>query len=199
MPCGAAPKNSQKRRSKGQLHDRTNTITNRIIRRSALLVRYCAEIGRDLASVTRSICLPISYDQPSITQGAIGKAMLAAAISFQLVPPVAWITVVGRGYMPPLGFAIATLALGNLFSKTGWAEWFPWSIVPALIGMVGNRLGPPVGAMWAIAATFAVGSQLRCAAAGRGRAQWATRRVSPLRPRNASHSPLTTASKCSTS
>jgi len=45
------------------------------VRRSALLDRYCAEIGRDPASVTRSIVLPISYDQPRITQDAIGKAI----------------------------------------------------------------------------------------------------------------------------
>jgi alkanesulfonate monooxygenase SsuD/methylene tetrahydromethanopterin reductase-like flavin-dependent oxidoreductase (luciferase family) len=45
------------------------------VRRSALLDRYYAEIGRDPASVTRSIVLPISYDQPRITQDAIGKAI----------------------------------------------------------------------------------------------------------------------------
>jgi len=45
------------------------------VRRSALLDRYCAEIGRDPASATRSIVLPISYDQPRITQDAIGKAI----------------------------------------------------------------------------------------------------------------------------
>jgi alkanesulfonate monooxygenase SsuD/methylene tetrahydromethanopterin reductase-like flavin-dependent oxidoreductase (luciferase family) len=45
------------------------------IRRSALLDRNCAEIGRDPASVTRSIHLPISYDQPGITQDAIGEAI----------------------------------------------------------------------------------------------------------------------------
>ena len=48
---------------------------SRAVRRGALLDRFCAEIGRDPASVTRSIHLPISYDQPSITQDAIGKAI----------------------------------------------------------------------------------------------------------------------------
>src|ERR1700704_6645602 len=38
------------------------------VSRSALLDRYCAEIGRAPASVPRSIHLPVSYDQPSITQ-----------------------------------------------------------------------------------------------------------------------------------
>jgi alkanesulfonate monooxygenase SsuD/methylene tetrahydromethanopterin reductase-like flavin-dependent oxidoreductase (luciferase family) len=45
------------------------------VHRSALLDRYCAEIGRDPASVTRSIHLPVSYERPSITQDAIGKAI----------------------------------------------------------------------------------------------------------------------------
>jgi alkanesulfonate monooxygenase SsuD/methylene tetrahydromethanopterin reductase-like flavin-dependent oxidoreductase (luciferase family) len=44
------------------------------VARSALLDRYCAEIGRDPASITRSIYLPVSYDQPSITRDAIGAA-----------------------------------------------------------------------------------------------------------------------------
>ncbi len=43
--------------------------------RSALLDRYCTEIGRDPAAITRSIHLPITYDQPNITRDAIGKAI----------------------------------------------------------------------------------------------------------------------------
>ncbi len=36
--------------------------------RSALLDRYCAEIGRDPASITRSIHLGVSYDDPEATR-----------------------------------------------------------------------------------------------------------------------------------
>ncbi len=46
-----------------------------VISRSALLDRYCTEIGRDPASVTRSIHLQVSYDQPGITRDAIGEAI----------------------------------------------------------------------------------------------------------------------------
>jgi alkanesulfonate monooxygenase SsuD/methylene tetrahydromethanopterin reductase-like flavin-dependent oxidoreductase (luciferase family) len=41
--------------------------------RGALLDRYCAEIGRDPASITRSNVLPVSYDQPGTTRNAISR------------------------------------------------------------------------------------------------------------------------------
>jgi alkanesulfonate monooxygenase SsuD/methylene tetrahydromethanopterin reductase-like flavin-dependent oxidoreductase (luciferase family) len=45
-----------------------------LARRSALLDRYCAEIGRDPASITRSIYLAVSYDRPAGTRDAICRA-----------------------------------------------------------------------------------------------------------------------------
>lgn len=45
------------------------------VNRSALLDRYCAEIGRDPAAITRSIVLPVSYDQPGVTRAAITEAI----------------------------------------------------------------------------------------------------------------------------
>ncbi|WP_142095672.1 LLM class flavin-dependent oxidoreductase [Pseudonocardia cypriaca] len=45
------------------------------VRRSAMLDRYCAEIGRDPASITRSIYLPVSYEEPGTTRKAIREAL----------------------------------------------------------------------------------------------------------------------------
>ncbi|MER5517716.1 LLM class flavin-dependent oxidoreductase [Streptomyces sp. NPDC002763] len=45
------------------------------VSRSALLDRYCAEIGRDPAEITRSIHLPVSYDHPETTLTAIAEAL----------------------------------------------------------------------------------------------------------------------------
>ena len=43
--------------------------------RSALLDRFCAEIGRDPASVTRSIVLPVSYEHPGKSRDAIAEVI----------------------------------------------------------------------------------------------------------------------------
>jgi alkanesulfonate monooxygenase SsuD/methylene tetrahydromethanopterin reductase-like flavin-dependent oxidoreductase (luciferase family) len=43
--------------------------------RSALLDRYCAEIGRDPAAITRSIHLSVSYENPGLTREAITEAL----------------------------------------------------------------------------------------------------------------------------
>lgn len=47
------------------------------ISRSALLDRYCANIGRDPDSIARSIHLPVSYEQPGTTRAAIDQAIEA--------------------------------------------------------------------------------------------------------------------------
>jgi alkanesulfonate monooxygenase SsuD/methylene tetrahydromethanopterin reductase-like flavin-dependent oxidoreductase (luciferase family) len=67
-----------------------------LISRSALLDRYCAEIGRDPASITRSIHLPVSYDQPSVTRDAIGEALDAGFQHVVLGLPAPYPTGVAR-------------------------------------------------------------------------------------------------------
>jgi hypothetical protein len=79
------------------------------IARSALLDRYCAEIGRDPASLTRSIYLAVSYDQPNITRDAIGRAIDAGFAHIVLGLPNPYPVGVTHWFVDEL---ITTAALG---------------------------------------------------------------------------------------
>ncbi|CKH54638.1 LLM class flavin-dependent oxidoreductase [Mycolicibacterium smegmatis] len=46
-----------------------------MVRRSAMLDGYCAEIGRDSKEITRSTVLGVSYDQPGQTRAAVKEAV----------------------------------------------------------------------------------------------------------------------------
>ncbi len=76
----------------------------------------------------------------SILQSYTSDIFLEVLIAWLIVPPVAWIATLGRGYLAPLGFTIFMLILGNVFGATGWGKWFPWSIVPLFAGVAGPRV-----------------------------------------------------------
>jgi alkanesulfonate monooxygenase SsuD/methylene tetrahydromethanopterin reductase-like flavin-dependent oxidoreductase (luciferase family) len=66
------------------------------VSRSALLDRYCAEIGRDPAAITRSIHLGVSYEQPGSTRDAIREALDAGFPHIVLGLPAPFPTDVAR-------------------------------------------------------------------------------------------------------
>lgn len=112
--------------------------------------------------IVEALAIGLAMELPGFSVGlaATGTAnvLLAAGISFLLAPVVAWIAVWSRGEVSPIAFSLVMLALGNLFGKTGWAEWFPYSIVPLLVGMVANPVDSlPAGSYAVLAGTFAVG------------------------------------------
>jgi ABC-2 type transport system permease protein len=125
------------------------------------------------AVVCEALVIGLALALPGFSAGLLGATLrdvvLVTCAAYLLAPPVAWITVLGRGYLPPIGFALATLALGDVFSHTGWAAWFPWSVVPLFVGAVGARnpmIAPASVAV--VALTFLLGiaatlSQLRWA------------------------------------
>ena len=48
--------------------------------------------------------------------------------------------------------------LGNVFARTGWAPWFPWSIGALLLGTVGQPTqGLPPGSFVVLGLTFIAG------------------------------------------
>jgi ABC-2 type transport system permease protein len=83
---------------------------------------------------------------PELARTSFWTLMVTAFLNCLLMPLVALFASAGRGYLPPLGWALLTLALAQIASQIGWADWFPWA-VPALYGMAfsvmyGQSSGP---------------------------------------------------------
>ena len=94
----------------------------------------------------------------ALLAGSLRDVVLVASFTYLLTPVVAWIATLGRGYLPPLGFALIMLALGDVFAHTGWAAWFPWAVVPLFAGTTGPRATSlPPGSYVVVALTFAAG------------------------------------------
>lgn len=55
----------------------------------------------------------------------------AVAVTWLAGTPIALLAVWGRGYLAPIGVALALLLAGQLLGQTGWASWFPWSVLVA--------------------------------------------------------------------
>ncbi|WP_306213800.1 LLM class flavin-dependent oxidoreductase [Actinoplanes sp. RD1] len=64
--------------------------------RGKLLDRYCAEIGRDPAEITRSMHLGVSYDDPAATRDAAAAAIEAGFTHIVLGLPAPWPAGVAR-------------------------------------------------------------------------------------------------------
>lgn len=48
-----------------------------------------------------------------------------------LLPVTALLASVGRGYLLPIGCALATMIIAQFVSATGWSPWFPWCVAIA--------------------------------------------------------------------
>ena len=114
------------------------------------------------AVVAETFVIGLAMALPGLSASQAARSVrdvaLVAAVTFLLAPIVAWIATLGRGYLPPLGFALAMLVLGDVVGKTGWGPWFPWSIVPVFVGSVGQRataLAP--GSVVVVGLTFLAG------------------------------------------
>jgi len=71
----------------------------------------------------------------SASVDVLGSAVLTIA----LLPFVALLASVGRGYLPPFGWAILTVILSQIAAITGWGDWFPWSVPALFAGAAGPR------------------------------------------------------------
>ena len=75
----------------------------------------------------------------NLGQNAFGTMLLLAVLNGMLMPLVALFASVGGSYIPPLGWAVSTVALAQIAAIMGWGDWFPWSVPALFSGMAGPR------------------------------------------------------------
>jgi ABC-2 type transport system permease protein len=75
---------------------------------------------------------------------SFGLFMSAAFLNFLLMPCVAYIAGLGRGYLPPMAWIFFTLASAQLLQIMGWGDWYPWA-VPALVAATAGPKGGSIG------------------------------------------------------
>jgi ABC-2 type transport system permease protein len=75
---------------------------------------------------------------------ASGAIALGASLTIVLQGGTAFFASVGRGYLAPLAWAVATIVAAQILAVLGWGAWFPWA-VPAVIAGAGGAAVEPVG------------------------------------------------------
>ena len=71
---------------------------------------------------------------------------VAAFLTILLCTPVAFFASYGRGYLPPIGFILLTLIMGQFIVALSIGQYFPWA-VPGLYGVAASTGGTPPGAV----------------------------------------------------
>jgi ABC-2 type transport system permease protein len=95
-----------------------------------------------LLAVGVGLAVGLPGGSPDLLWASSWTLLLAALLNYLLMPWVALFASIGRGYLPPLGWAVLTLALAQILTALGWADWFPWAI-PALVGeLIGPNARP---------------------------------------------------------
>ncbi|HNO85755.1 MAG TPA: hypothetical protein PKM54_14050, partial [Anaerolineales bacterium] len=61
----------------------------------------------------------------------------AGILTILLLPFVAFIASIGRGFMAAFGWAIFTVAIAQVAVVMGWGDWLPWSVPALFSGAIG--------------------------------------------------------------
>jgi ABC-2 type transport system permease protein len=82
---------------------------------------------------------------PDGARDAVAGMALGALLTIALQTWTAFFAGVGRGYLAPLAWAVATIVASQVLAVLGWGSWFPWS-VPAILAGAGGAEVEPVSA-----------------------------------------------------
>ncbi len=78
----------------------------------------------------------------------VASIAVAAILTIGLQTMAAFFAGVGRGYIAPLAWTVAMIALSQILTVLGWGSWFPWSVPAIMAGAGGTQVEPvTVGAV----------------------------------------------------
>jgi ABC-2 type transport system permease protein len=102
--------------------------------KSAVTATWCLIIAAWVMLL--GLCIGLAVGLPGwsadLAIQAFATIALAAALTTVLQTTTAFVAGLGRGYIPPLAWAVLTLFLAQVLAVLGWGAWFPWA-VPALV------------------------------------------------------------------
>jgi ABC-2 type transport system permease protein len=81
------------------------------------------------------------WSAPEATR-SIATMTVGVLLTITLQTTVAFFAGLGRGYIAPLAWAVATLVTAQFLSVLGWGSWFPWSVPLILAGAGGTAVDP---------------------------------------------------------
>jgi ABC-2 type transport system permease protein len=87
---------------------------------------------------------------------AVGTIALAALLTMFLQTTTAFFAGVGRGYIPPLAWAVLTIFLAQVMAVLGWGAWFPWAVPALVAGATGPEGEVATGSSLLIVALTAI-------------------------------------------
>ncbi len=87
---------------------------------------------------------------------SVAAVALAAVLTIALQTGAAFFAGLGRGYIAPLAWTVAIIALSQILTVLGWGSWFPWSVPALLAGAGGTTVEPVTPAAVAIVLLVAV-------------------------------------------
>lgn len=91
---------------------------------------------------------------PHTLTSLLADTSAAVAVTWLAGTPIALMAVWSRGYLAPIGAALALLLSGQLLGQTGWAAWFPWSV---LVTAHTDSAGIPLNSWVALLVTTTLG------------------------------------------
>lgn len=76
---------------------------------------------------------------PKLFYNATVDILGAGLMTIMLLPFVALIASIGRGFMPAFGWMVFTVVIAQIAVVMGWGGWLPWSVPALFSGAAGPR------------------------------------------------------------